>query len=180
MLFSYLLVNLLTIKAFVSCTTAFTSTTSTSSPSATDTLSSQQTPVPGFTPLDRPQCVLQNADPNFTLEVERMLVDLRGDNTLPGEFRHFNNPVGGSSVWLVTGSGCELRLTPRLRQSQAIALPKPVIERFWALGLKEAIRNIYFECVRYGQVGGAQVWEFRESESEPLVDIEVAILRMHR
>ena len=174
MLFSCLLVFVLAFRAFVGCTTI-----STSSPSSTSASSSQRHQFPSFRPYTRPQCVLENADPKFTLQVEKMLFALRGDNTLPAEFRQINYP-SGSSIWIVADGNCELRLTPRLRQSNTFSLPLPVIERLWALGLQEAIRNIYLECVKYGQVGGAQVWSWLGKEDEPMVDIEIAILRMHR
>ena len=183
MLFSYLLVFILIIKAFVGCTTTLTlpptAASATSTTSATSTSSDLPKYVPVFIPLTRPRCVLQNADSKFTFQVEKMLMDLRGDNTLPEQFRQVLNS-DGSSVWVVAGDNCELRLTPRLSHSQLVGLPQPVIERLWALGLQGAIRNIYFECVKYGHIGGAQVWSWRGTEHDPVVDVEIAILRMHR
>ncbi|MCJ1385217.1 hypothetical protein MMC17_008338 [Xylographa soralifera] len=174
MLFSYLLVFVLAIKAFVGCTTI-----SASSPSAASASSPQQNPL--FMPLSGPRCVLQKAEPKFTLQVEKMLFGLRGDNILPENFRHFWHP-SGSSTWVISGEDCELRLTPRLSQSVAVGLPRPAIEQLWVLGMKVAIRDIYLECVKYGQVGGAQLWSWRgmENEREVDIEIEIAILTMRR
>ncbi|MCJ1286242.1 hypothetical protein MMC26_005587 [Xylographa opegraphella] len=118
-------------------------------------------------------CVEQEPDAMFSIDVGTMFTHVRGDGQLPEQFQE-TNLVNGGTVWRIKGHLCELRIAP------TVGLPKSVIKSIWELGVQDAIRQIYINCVHQEMRGGAQLWAWYGGEGAELVIVEIAILKLRQ
>ena len=118
-------------------------------------------------------CVQEDPDALFSIYVGEMFAEVRGDDLLPEQF-HETNLDNGGNVWRISGHECELRIAP------TVGLPKSVIRSIWGLGVKEAIRHIYQDCVHQELRGGAQLWSWYGGDGAEPVIVEIAILRLRQ
>ncbi|MCJ1294068.1 hypothetical protein MMC34_005625 [Xylographa carneopallida] len=118
-------------------------------------------------------CVEEDADAIFSTAVGDMFAHVRGDGQLPEQF-HETKLGNGGIIWRITGHLCELRIAPR------IGLPESVLRSIWDLGVQDAIRHIYQNCVHQEMRGGAQLWSWYGGDGAEPVIVEIAILRLRQ
>ncbi|MCJ1436291.1 hypothetical protein MMC27_005669 [Xylographa pallens] len=152
--------------------------TSTGNPSGRSSLTLQRPGLPQgpgqvFVKFSRVVCVEGDPDAIFSTYVGDMFTQVRGDDQLPEQF-HETNLEDGRNVWRISGHECELRIAP------TVGLPKSVIRSIWSLGVKDAIRHIYQDCVDQELRGGAQLWSWYGGDGAEPVMVEIAILKMRQ
>ena len=118
-------------------------------------------------------CVEEEADAMFSRAVGEMFTYVRGDGQLPEQFQETKLDNGGT-IWRISGHQCELRIVPR------VGLPQSVLRSIWGLGVQDAIRHIYQDCIHQEMRGGAQLWSWYGGDGAEPVIIEIAILKLRQ